>query len=108
MAEKPLRHAIFRQQQHPRVGFDDIARPHRQHNGNIEERFPFAAGVTRHIPGHREGQNGAGDGDRNRHHQRTDDDVVVCRVKKCLNVRQRQVRRNRHGEVIKGIKALPQ
>lgn len=108
MAEEPLRYAIFGQQQHPRVGLDDIAGPHRQHDRDIKEGLHFAAGVARHIPGHRQRQQGAGQGHAQRHHQGADDNVVVGGVEQCLQVGQRKVAGNRHGEVVKSVDTLPQ
>ena len=107
MAQKPLRDAIFRQQQRPGIGFDDIARPHRQHHGDIEKRLHLATGIAGHIPGHRQCQNRAGDRYRQRHHQGTENDVVVCRVKQRPQIGQRQVLGHRHGEIVEGVETLP-
>ena len=107
MAQEPLRNAIFRQQQRPCIGFDDIACPHRQHHGDVEKRLHLAPGIAGHVPGHRQGQNRAGDGHRQRHRQGTNNDVVVRRVKQRLQIGQRQVVSDRHGEIVEGVKALP-
>ena len=77
--EEPMNGAFLGKDQLPRIDADQIVRPERQHDGDIEERLGAAAGKARHVIGKWKG-NDAGDCRHDcSHHDRAPDDGKIGR-----------------------------
>ncbi|MNT63246.1 hypothetical protein D3C72_2010460 [compost metagenome] len=61
LSQEPGDDAFLGQNQLPRIDLDEIARPERQHDAEIEQHLPFSLRVARGVIGDREGDERRGE-----------------------------------------------
>jgi hypothetical protein len=89
LGEGPCEDAFLGEDQLPGVNLDEIARPERQHDAEIENGLPFSLGITSRVIGDREGDQCRKQRHRGSHQHRADDDVKI-RVRQQLPVRRKR------------------
>ena len=77
LVEDPGEDAFLGEDQLPGIDLDQIARPERQHDAEIEQRLPFSLRMARGIIGDGEGDEGGGQGDESSHDHRAHDDIEI-------------------------------
>ena len=105
-ADDPVEDAFLGEDQLPRIDTDEIARPQRQGDRDIEEGLDPAAGVARRVVGDREGDDGAGQRYRRRHHHGADDDVEIGRLQQFAIGLQRELVDDEAGKLVDREEAL--
>ena len=107
--ERPADDALLGQDQLPGIDPDQIARPERQHDREVEQRLGPAGRVARHQVGDRKADQRGAQRDRERHADRAQDDVEVgTRGQKVSVGAERQLVDHLAGEVVEGEEALDQ
>ena len=108
LLEQPVEDAFLGEDQLPRINLDQIARPQRQHDAEIEQRLPFAPGVARRDIGDGEGDDGRGDSDVGSHRNGADDDVEVLRLQQFAIGLERELMDDDAGKIVEREEALQQ
>ena len=108
LLEQPGEDAFLGEDQLPGVDLDQIARPQRQHDAEIEQRLPFAARIARRVVGDREGDDRRGERDHRRHRHGADDDVEVRRPQQLAIGLERELAVDQAGELVDREEALQQ
>ena len=108
LGEDPGEDALLGEDQLPGIDLDEIARPQGQHDAEIEDRLPFALGVTRRIIGDREADGGGKQRDGRGHDHRAQDDVEIRRPQQFGIGGQREFVIDQPGKLVDRKEALQQ
>ena len=100
--------AFLSENQLPGVDAHQIARPEREHDGEVEQPLDAVGGVARHVICQRKSDQRAGDGDGCRHANRPQHDVDVRLNEQLLIGARRETADDRAGKVVEVEKALHQ
>ena len=92
LGEQPGEDALLGEDQLPGIDLDQIARPQRQHDAEIEQRLPCAPRIARGVVGDREGDDGRGQRDQRRHGDGAQDDVEIGGLQQLAIGLQRELR----------------
>ncbi len=77
VVDDPRENSLLGEDQLPGVDADEIARPERQDDREVEQRPPPAGSVEGHVEGERKGEDHRRDGHRRRHGDGAQDDVEI-------------------------------
>ena len=108
LREHPVDDALLGQDQLPRIDLDQIARPQRQHDREVEQRFPAPLDVACGHIGDRERHDHRGERHRRGHQHRSDDDIGILRLEQLRIGRERELAHHQSGEIVDVEKALQQ
>ena len=106
LSEKPGEDALLGEDELPGIDADEIARPERQHDPEIEEDLPAAARVAGSEVGDRERDDRRRDGDERGHRDGADDDVEIGRRQKLRVGRERRLVDDQPGKFVEPEEAL--